>query len=169
MSTPTTLNTDISWVYSGECAIPDTNPKATALNSQVAKVGDVLLDDIFDEVTLLGRNQDGSVTIRKADGDIIDRTTGHLRCKKALYHESPDTVGGVESSECESSTAMGSVEENKKAANGSGDGNAEEVTVENVEDGGADNEELVDDKSLAAEPAGKESTVRMRAAIFGLK
>eukprot|EP00965_Chrysotila_dentata_P031784 1059932-Pleurochrysis_carterae.AAC.1 len=77
----------MSWVYLGEYAVPNTDSNAEAANFQVAKVGDVLIDDIFAEVTLLGRNQDGSFTVRKVDGDIVDRTTGHLRIKKATHNE----------------------------------------------------------------------------------
>eukprot|EP00965_Chrysotila_dentata_P141180 4666508-Pleurochrysis_carterae.AAC.1 len=62
----------MSWVYLGEHAVPNTDSNAEAANFQVAKVGDVLIDDIFAEVTLLGRSQDGSFTVRKVDGDIVD-------------------------------------------------------------------------------------------------
>eukprot|EP00965_Chrysotila_dentata_P110184 3641175-Pleurochrysis_carterae.AAC.1 len=80
------------WVYRGEHAVPDTETNAEAANFQVAKVGDVLIDDIFAEVTLLGRNQDGSFTVRKVNGDIVDRTTGRLRIKMAILNEQPCTI-----------------------------------------------------------------------------
>eukprot|EP00965_Chrysotila_dentata_P155034 5122818-Pleurochrysis_carterae.AAC.1 len=75
MSTPVNYETDVTWIYSGKYAIQVNSSEDENLNRQVARVGDVLLDDGFDVVTLLGRNTDGGVTIRKADGDIIDRTT----------------------------------------------------------------------------------------------
>eukprot|EP00965_Chrysotila_dentata_P043970 1461622-Pleurochrysis_carterae.AAC.1 len=85
MSIPTpTLCTDITWVYNGGCNANETDPATNVKNYQIAKIGAVLLDDVFNQVTLLGRNQDGSVSIRKANGDIIDRTTGHLRLKEHI-------------------------------------------------------------------------------------
>lgn len=83
-------------MYHGECTANETDPTDNVKHFQVAKVGDVLLDDLFEQVTLLGRNQDGSVSIRKANGDIIDRTTGHLRLKKNSSDEPPHDVGGTE-------------------------------------------------------------------------
>eukprot|EP00965_Chrysotila_dentata_P202490 6181155-Pleurochrysis_carterae.AAC.2 len=72
-----------------------TGPEGDGLNTQVAKVGNLLLDDIFDEMTLPGRNQDGSPSVRKADGRTIDRTTGHLRRKRYAHEEPPHVVGGA--------------------------------------------------------------------------
>lgn len=45
-----------------------------------ARVGDKLEDDVFGTVVLLGKTLDGSLTVRKDNGDIVDRTAGHLKC-----------------------------------------------------------------------------------------
>eukprot|EP00965_Chrysotila_dentata_P052804 1752013-Pleurochrysis_carterae.AAC.1 len=46
----------------------------------VARHGDTLLDDVFGSVLLLGKTENGDVTVRCRDGQIIDRTPGHLQC-----------------------------------------------------------------------------------------
>eukprot|EP00965_Chrysotila_dentata_P234718 6200340-Pleurochrysis_carterae.AAC.1 len=92
MSTESNIHyaTYTTWTCSGACV--DNGADAERHNRQVACVGDVLLADVFDEVTLLGRNPEDSVTIRKGDGDIIDCTTGHLRRKRYAFDEPPHVV-----------------------------------------------------------------------------
>eukprot|EP00965_Chrysotila_dentata_P176743 5837361-Pleurochrysis_carterae.AAC.1 len=89
------LCADITWMYAGECAASENDPVADVKNFQVAKVSAAPLDDVFGQDTLLGRNQGGSVSIRTANGDIIGRTTGHLRLKKDISDEPAHDLGGT--------------------------------------------------------------------------
>lgn len=150
MSSPAPLITDITWTYSGvKCVDKSANADADKLNFQVAKVGDLLLDDVFEEVTLLGRNQDGSVSIRKADSEIVDRTTGHLRVKKHSSDEPPPDVGGAkgvdrmaELKPCEKTeyppASGGADEADGNMAEGESNNEAAEGKAEVVADGAAD-------------------------------
>eukprot|EP00965_Chrysotila_dentata_P259166 6213467-Pleurochrysis_carterae.AAC.1 len=71
--------TDITLLYEGGCDSKGHTDSSGKCN-MCARVGDTLADDIFGNVVLLGRTEQGDLTVRRRDGEIVDRTVGHLQC-----------------------------------------------------------------------------------------
>eukprot|EP00965_Chrysotila_dentata_P007412 240360-Pleurochrysis_carterae.AAC.1 len=80
MSAHTQFNANFEWTYEGEHAVSDESKNHAELNKQYARIGNQLIADVYNTVTLLGVNPDGSFAVRKQDNEIVDsRTRGHLR------------------------------------------------------------------------------------------
>eukprot|EP00965_Chrysotila_dentata_P032170 1073089-Pleurochrysis_carterae.AAC.1 len=70
----------VSWeLYEGK---DSSLPKHSQSSTQVAHIGDLLLDDCFREVTLASDVEKGMLKVRTADGGIMERTCGHVQAIK---------------------------------------------------------------------------------------
>eukprot|EP00965_Chrysotila_dentata_P029135 968959-Pleurochrysis_carterae.AAC.1 len=68
MAAPARYPTDTTWLYKGGC---DEGEEGCGECNMCARVGDKLIvDDVFGSVVLLGKTLDGSLTVRRRDGEI---------------------------------------------------------------------------------------------------
>lgn len=69
------------WKYEGNTRVPRENPNADFENTMIAHKGDTLIDDCFGFVKVIGQYENGSLLIRKNDGDgeELARTEGHVK------------------------------------------------------------------------------------------
>eukprot|EP00965_Chrysotila_dentata_P132448 4379671-Pleurochrysis_carterae.AAC.1 len=82
MSNPSArFPTDITWTYKG--GFDSDGTELFDEHNRIARVGDSLIDDVLGTVVLLGRTQQRDLTVRRLDGEIMDRTAGHLKCNDA--------------------------------------------------------------------------------------
>eukprot|EP00965_Chrysotila_dentata_P148726 4911987-Pleurochrysis_carterae.AAC.1 len=94
MSQPTTARFPISHgciAATTVTAMPQVMRATSDVCNMVARVGDKLIDDVFGTVVFFGKTQDRSLTGRKEDGDIVDRTAGHPKCAPASRSDDVDS------------------------------------------------------------------------------